>query len=152
MRRLIALWLAALALAVPAPARADTTRTETYVAGFAGDADGPCRTDPTNPTGVNIGSVCFGNLGGFRSVYVDVNDQAPWLVGYWIGFLRPDRSSMGGTFGCKATPEYRAIPPGAATLLVYITGPVLGPLECLGRSSPGVGTVGSVVATLRTTL
>jgi hypothetical protein len=143
MRRSVSVLAAAvLALAIPLASGA-ATKTENYVLGPVGDTDGLCRLDPLNPTGLNIGTVCFAGLSGTRARLVIEDATGIPVAGNYV-FVTSAGDAIGGAVEFCEQIATVAIPSGAARLVVYIAGPAFGPLACIDTGSPGIGTNGLV--------
>lgn len=151
MRRVVAVLLALSALLPLARADASshqTVKREDYVAGAAGDTDGLCRLDPANPSGLNIGTVCF--VPARDRVVIAIDDATQMTVnGYYVFLDASGSPVMGPSPFCGRSPILY-FPRSARNLTVYIGGPLLGPQNCMldgTGDGTGIGTNGTVVAT-----
>jgi hypothetical protein len=150
MNKAVALCGLVLALA-PGFARADTVRSEEYVAGFTGDSDGLCAEDARNPSGLNIGVVCIASTKERVKITIEDVSTLP-VAGYYV-FVNGAGAPLGSAVSFCGESARVSILPGTATVVVYIGGPALGPLACLvdaEESYPGIGTVGTVRASFST--
>lgn len=128
-------------LATMAPASAGTVR-EDYILGPVGDTDGLCRMDRLNPTGLNIGTVCFAKPSA-TSATLRIEDATGLPVAGNYVFVTSSGAAIGGAIDfCQRTTL--AVPSNASRLVVYIAGPAWGPTTCLETGSPGIGTNGTV--------
>lgn len=116
--------------------------TESYVVGAAGDSDGLCKEDPLNPTGQNIGAVCFAPASGSRKLTITDVSTAP-VGGYYVAVDSAGDPIGGAVSFCGQSGSF-SLPSGTKQLVVYIGGPALGPLACIEEGYPGIGTNGSV--------
>src|SRR5687768_3772075 len=120
-RSRLVLAAAILTLAIPFSASA-AVKTENYVLGPVGDTDGLCRIDPLNPTGLNIGTVCFTGLSGTRA-RIQIADLTEAPVGGNYVFLNSAGAAIGSAVAFCGQISSAGIPSNAAKLVVYIAGP-----------------------------
>lgn len=120
-----------------------TTKNEAYVAGPAGDADGLCRTDPLNPSGLNIGAVCFPVTSAGSGV-ITITDASTAPVGGYVVAVNSAGAAIGSAVEfCGVSPTF-GYSGSAKKIVVYIGGAALGPLACIDAGYPGIGTNGNV--------
>ena len=150
MRRLLATAtiLAAVFSTTWAGAVDPLVREEPYIAGPVGDAEGLCAEDPLNPTGQNIGVVCI--TPARTRVSIAIIDATTLPIGGNYVFTDSSGAAIGGAIAFCGSISSKAVPSGAAKLVVYIAGPTWGPLACIVDNEdgyPGIGTNGTVRAT-----
>ena len=152
----LAVVIACMMAAVLHAHAAPTTQEEPYVAGTHAFTYGFCATSPDNPTGSNIGAVCFEKTTGSR-VDLTIVDQSGLPVGAVAVYIDLAGDPHGpideqGSRGWKICGAGR-IPtvPDWYRLEVYVGDPLLGPVACAteGVEAVGIGTTGTVRATFR---
>ena len=117
--------------AAPAAARVETYR---YEAGI-GDVIVLCDSDR--------GGVCLFPEAGDGTVAFEVDDDLADRVGIEVGFYDVYGDRIGDYItGCNSTGTL-TIPPETLEVDIYIDGPILGPMDCLGQGI-GVGTTGTI--------
>lgn len=141
------LLLAALVLpAAPTEASNQTRQSHGRYTQVAGDIDA-IRCDTNDQSLGGLGGVCFTLQGDETHVTsLRITDDTRLEVGGFYQFTNgagPDRGDVLSSGGFCVDAANMLVPKGAATLVVYVDGPVTGPLECLGRAA-GIGVRGSV--------
>jgi hypothetical protein len=159
--RATALAVAGLLLATLAPAQAAPV-SKSYTAGFISDTTPVlCDNDPGNPTGQNIGAVCFNVSPGDR-FQITAEDLLVDPVGFFWAFMDQHWNTTFGRPGPDPVNELTApctlcgficapitltAPPGSVRIRVAPFGPIIGALECSAHGSPGFGTTGVITKT-----
>lgn len=144
-RRVIALVAASLlVVAVPVGARAEQ-RMESKPYYVGADA---LLTECELGTGLESGlfGACFDLVGDETSAAIEIND----LTGLPVGGAYAFRTASGGITSLGlfcSTIEDVVVPEGSADLVVYVTGPALGALNCVGGGTFGTGTTGTIDVT-----
>lgn len=109
--------------------------------------------DASDPDLGGLGGVCFTlNAEDTRIVSLGIVDDSGLPVGGLVRYtdqLGDAGTNLGERSICGSTGSF-ARPAGANYILVFIDGPVFGPLDCLGTAA-GVGTQGHVDVTIEYT-
>ena len=149
IRPLAGALVAALALSLPAQAT-HTTRSESKrYTQTAGDLI-VLSCDSEDETFGGMGGVCFTLVGTERQVQeLRIQDETGLPVGGYYEFTDQVGLDTGtvlasGSF-CRRTTNLQ-VPPRAAALVVYVDGPVFGPLDCVPQGL-GAGFRGRIHAT-----
>lgn len=114
------------------------SRTESYTGGFDFLVLG-CEDD------TNAGGVCFELNGDEASAAIDIDDATELPVGGLYEVRDAAGEALASGFFCDTTTA--EIPAHATDLLVFVNGPVFGPIDCLAEGGVGAGTTGEVTAT-----
>lgn len=145
-RSLLLLPFAVLAVA-PSALAEGYTETKLYTQATGDTLVLQC--DASDPDLGGIGGVCFDLAGGELGVALTIDDVTGLPVGAAYEFVDAVGLDQGTVLASGAFCGEAAnvpVPEGAVSLIVYVDGPVFGPLDC-APESPGIGVRGTITAT-----
>lgn len=147
MKRFLSIAAASLSLVgsmVHASAQPGTT-SQPYLPG-AGDAIVlECDNNGQNPPD-NLGGACFILDGDETSMSVSIADASGLPVGGYYKFTNAGNTVDNGHGSFCSTSPTVQIPLGSEQVIVFVDGPVGGPLDCSGAA--GIGTAGTITLRL----
>lgn len=91
----------------------------------------------------NVGGACFALAGDEVKASIEISDDLGHEVGGVYEFRNAGDSSLGLGLFCGSVADV-GVPANSTRLLVFVNGPVLGPVDCLSKGSPGAGTTGTI--------
>lgn len=140
----ITAYLGVVVALMPAAARAEQ-RSETRPYTIGSDALlTECELDVGVGTG--FGGACFALVGNETGATIEIKDLTGLPVGGAYGFRNGAGTLTSLGLFCQKSPLL-TVPSGSAELIVYVTGPAFGTVNCIGSASPGAGTVGTITVT-----
>lgn len=109
---------------------------------------GPCY-NVTNLPACLQGACTYVHPG--TEVALELDDASGLPVGAYFALVGSCRLDECGPFGLRTVSDGRfcgttsaTAPSGSIGLLVFVDGPVFGPLDCITHGSPGIGTTGTL--------